>query len=173
MRVTSTKEGITTPRVYPLVETMCDDVGLRMDNQATTRRTFYSVVINGLMGLITAAIAAPAAAYLFLKPKSEKKSQWVDAAELSALKIGKPEEVVYRRTRVDGWRVLNEKTTAWVVRTDDQHVVAFAPGCTHLACAYHWEGGQNQFVCPCHASTFSIAMARSRADPPRGRWIAM
>jgi hypothetical protein len=61
-----------------------------MDNQDTTRRTFYGVVINGLMGLITAALAVPAAAYLLLKPKSNAKSQWVDAAELSALKIGKP-----------------------------------------------------------------------------------
>jgi menaquinol-cytochrome c reductase iron-sulfur subunit len=138
-----------------------------MDNQATTRRTFYGVVINGLMGLITAAIALPAAAYLLLKPKSDKKSQWVDAAEVSALKIGKPEEVVYRRTRVDGWRVLNEKTTAWVVRTDEQNVIAYTPQCTHLGCAYHWEAGSNQFLCPCHTSTFSIDGKVTSGPAPR------
>ena len=138
-----------------------------MDKHATTRRSFYGVVINGLMGLITAALAIPAAAYLLLKPNSNKKSQWVDAAELSALKVGKPEEVVFRRTRVDGWKVLNEKTTAWVVRTDEHNVVAYAPGCTHLACAYHWEGAQNQFVCPCHASTFAIDGKVTGGPAPR------
>jgi menaquinol-cytochrome c reductase iron-sulfur subunit len=138
-----------------------------MDKHATTRRSFYGVVINGLMGLITAALAIPAAAYLLLKPNSNKKSQWVEAAELSALKVGKPEEVVFRRTRVDGWKVLNEKTTAWVVRTDEHNVVAYAPGCTHLACAYHWEGAQNQFVCPCHASTFAIDGKVTGGPAPR------
>ena len=103
-----------------------------MDNQDTTRRSFYGVVINGLMGLITAALAVPAAAYLLLKPNSSKKSQWVDAAEVSALKIGIPEEVVYRRTRVDGWRVLNEKTTAWVVRLDEQNAVIAAAHCEEV-----------------------------------------
>jgi menaquinol-cytochrome c reductase iron-sulfur subunit len=138
-----------------------------MDNQVTTRRTFYGVVINGLMGLITAAIAVPAVAYLFLKPKSGGKTSFVDAADVTQLKIGMPEEVTYRRTRVDGWRVMNEKTTAWVVKTGEDKVVAFAPGCTHLACAYHYEAASNQFVCPCHASTFAIDGKVTGGPAPR------
>jgi menaquinol-cytochrome c reductase iron-sulfur subunit len=141
--------------------------GYPMDNQVTTRRTFYGVVINGLMGLITAAIAVPAVAYLFLKPKSGGKTSFVDAADVTQLKIGKPEEVTYRRTRVDGWRVMNEKTTAWVVKTGEDKVVAFAPGCTHLACAYHYEAASNQFVCPCHASTFAIDGKVTGGPAPR------
>ena len=35
-------------------------------------------------------------------------------------------------------------------------VVAFGPQCTHLGCAYHWEEGKNEFLCPCHSSLFSI-----------------
>jgi menaquinol-cytochrome c reductase iron-sulfur subunit len=121
-----------------------------------TRRTFYSVMIAGLGGLITAALAAPAAAYLLIRPKSQKQSDFVPAADLAQLTVGKPEEVVFRRTRVDGWRVLNEKSTAWVLRKDEQNVVAFAPQCTHLGCAYHWDEKENNFLCPCHTSTFSI-----------------
>ncbi len=75
----------------------------------TTRRSFYSAFIAGLGAIISAALAVPAAAYLLLKPNSEKAAQWVEAADLSQLQVGKPEEVVYRRSRVDGWRVLNEK----------------------------------------------------------------
>ena len=105
---------------------------------------------------MTAALAAPAAAYLLIRPKSQKQSDFVPAADLAQLTVGKPEEVVFRRTRVDGWRVLNEKSTAWVLRKDDQNVVAFAPQCTHLGCAYHWDEKENNFLCPCHTSTFSI-----------------
>jgi menaquinol-cytochrome c reductase iron-sulfur subunit len=124
--------------------------------ESSTRRSFYSAAIAGLGGLMTAALAAPAAAYLLIRPKSQKQSDFVPAADLAQLTVGKPEEVVFRRTRVDGWRVLNEKSTAWVLRKDDQNVVAFAPQCTHLGCAYHWDEKENNFLCPCHTSTFSI-----------------
>jgi menaquinol-cytochrome c reductase iron-sulfur subunit len=127
-----------------------------MENQETTRRSFYSAVIAGLGTVIGAALAVPAAAYLLFKPKSDRKAQWVDAAELNSLQVGKPEEVVFRRSRVDGWRVVNEKATAWVVRTDQQNVVAYSPSCTHLGCAYHWDDAAKNFICPCHTSAFSI-----------------
>ena len=55
---------------------------------------------------------------------------------------------------MDGWKVLSEKSTAWVVKQADNSVVAFGPQCTHLGCAYHWEEGKNEFLCPCHTSLF-------------------
>jgi len=124
--------------------------------QNTTRRGFYTAFIYGLGTLIGAALALPAAAYLLFKPKSQKQGDWVDVTDLNQLQINKPEEVVFRRTRVDGWRILNEKTTAWVVRTNEQNVVAYTPQCTHLGCAYHWDEQQKYFLCPCHTSAFSI-----------------
>jgi menaquinol-cytochrome c reductase iron-sulfur subunit len=141
--------------------------------ESTTRRSFYSAVIAGLGALMTAALAAPAAAYLFLKPRSQKQSDFVPAADLSQLAVGKPEEVVFHRTRVDGWRVLNEKSTAWVVRKDDQNVVAFTPQCTHLACAYHWEEKDSKFFCPCHNSVFAIdgKVVSGPAPRPLDRYV--
>jgi menaquinol-cytochrome c reductase iron-sulfur subunit len=127
-----------------------------METQETSRRGFYFVAIQGLGALIGAALAIPAAVYLFFKPAKQKEAQWIEAAKLSQLQVKKPEEVVFRRKRVDGWRTVNEKTTAWVVKMDDGSVVAFAPQCTHLACAYHWEAQQGNFLCPCHASVFSV-----------------
>jgi len=35
-------------------------------------------------------------------------------------------------------------------------VTAFAPQCTHLGCAYHWDESSHNFICPCHTSAFSI-----------------
>jgi menaquinol-cytochrome c reductase iron-sulfur subunit len=122
----------------------------------TTRRSFYSALIAGLGTVMGAALAIPAAVYLLFKPKSAQKSSFVEAADLTQLKIGKPEVVTFRRSRVDGWRVVDEKSTAWVVKMNDKDVVAYAPQCTHLGCAYHWDEQQTNFVCPCHTSVFSV-----------------
>jgi len=64
--------------------------------------------------------------------------------------------MTFRRNRVDGWKVTSEKATAWVVKQAGNSIVAFGPQCTHLGCAYHWDEGKNEFICPCHNSLFSI-----------------
>ena len=101
-------------------------------------------------------VAIPAAAYLLLKPKSGRADDLIEVADVGSLGLGQPQEVVYFRTRVDGWRRVREKTTAWVVKTGPRKVTAFAPQCTHLGCAYHWEAENKAFQCPCHASAFGI-----------------
>jgi menaquinol-cytochrome c reductase iron-sulfur subunit len=106
--------------------------------------------------MISAALAAPAAIYLLMSPRGNKHGNFVEAANLAQLELGKPQEVTFSRTRIDGWRTFQEKVIAWVVKTDEKNVVAYAPQCTHLGCAYHWEDKKNQFVCPCHESLFSL-----------------
>ena len=102
------------------------------------------------------ALGVPTALYLLVTGGSKPKGNFVEAAKLTQLQVGKPQEVTFERTRVDGWRTFQEKAIAWVVRTDEKNVVAYSPQCTHLGCAYHWEESRNQFVCPCHESRFSI-----------------
>ena len=113
--------------------------------------------ICGLGGLISAALGGVAGGYLLVPPLSSKKKEaWTAVGEISRAPIGKPAEFVFQKTRVDGWKVTKEKATAWVLKKSENEVVAFAPQCTHLGCAYHWEDGTNTFVCPCHTSAFSI-----------------
>ncbi len=127
-----------------------------MLNESHTRRSFYITCINLLGAVIGAAVALPAAAYLLIRPKSAEDTGFQEIGEMGPLKIGKPEEVLYVRKRVDGWWKGAEKTSTWLVKTDEHTVIAFNPACTHLGCAYHWETDATQFVCPCHASMFSI-----------------
>src|SRR5690242_17445077 len=121
-----------------------------------TRRTFYVSLTNLLGGLMAAAMAVPAALYLAVRPKSAEDSNWVEVADLAQLKVNTPTEVLYERNRVDGWRKVTEKSSTWVVKTEDRNVVAYMPACTHLACPYHWEKQANKFVCPCHGSEFAL-----------------
>jgi Rieske Fe-S protein len=104
---------------------------------------------------ITAALSVPAAIYLLFPPRVKKKPEWTEAGDLTQIKINEPEELIFRKTRVDGWKVTSEKSTAWVLRTSERDVVAFSPQCPHLGCAYHWDERNKEFLCPCHTSTFA------------------
>ncbi len=121
-----------------------------------TRRAFYIGFINGAMGLIGVALAVPAAIYLLFQPKLRKEAEGVDTADLSTIPTGTPTEIAFERKRVDGWKTITEKATAWVVKKPDNDVVAFTPQCTHLGCAYHSDDPSHTFMCPCHNSVFSI-----------------
>jgi menaquinol-cytochrome c reductase iron-sulfur subunit len=132
-----------------------------------TRRKFYIGMIYGLWTFIAAALAIPAAIYLLIPPKLRKMPDWVEAGDVSNLEPRVPVEMVFRQNRVDGWKIQSEKTTAWVVRLSNTQVVAYGAQCTHLGCAYHWDDGQNHFLCPCHTSIFSVDGAVVSGPAPR------
>ena len=132
-----------------------------------TRRSFYTTLINLIGGLIATAAAIPAAIYLIGKPKRPITRDWIEVADLTQLQIGEPAEIVYNRERVDGWRKIEEKTTTWLVRTNEDSVVAYDPACTHLGCAYHWDTTAKLFECPCHGSSFALDGRVTAGPAPR------
>jgi menaquinol-cytochrome c reductase iron-sulfur subunit len=119
------------------------------------RREFQLASVYALGTAIAAALGIPAFLYLLVIPKSRQAEEWVQAADLSKLAVDAPEEVFFRRTRSDGWKVTSEKTAAWVIKQPDGRAIAFAPQCTHLGCAYRWDERDGNFLCPCHNSRFS------------------
>jgi menaquinol-cytochrome c reductase iron-sulfur subunit len=135
--------------------------------QGATRRGFYLGAIYAIWGVITASMAAPALAYLFLPPKARRDESWIDVGDITYLTPNQPIEMAFRRNRVDGWKVVSEKLTAWVVKSPGGAVSAFGPQCTHLGCAHHWDETRGQFVCPCHNSLFSIDGKVTYGPAPR------
>ena len=122
----------------------------------TTRRSFSETLIHVLGALIGAAIAGLGGVYLMTPARKKQSAGWVEATDTSKLTAGAAEEVVFERRRVDGWRVTREKTSAWIVKKSEDQVIAFAPGCTHLGCAFRYEAAKKNFLCPCHVSEFSL-----------------
>lgn len=125
-----------------------------------TRRGFLAAGIYGLLSIMGCSFGVTSALYLLRTPKQTHESGWADAGDVSALRVGIPQKVTFERTRTDGWRISNQKDSAWVLKANDGTVVAFSPLCTHLGCAYRWQSGAGHsqdgtFVCPCHGSTFS------------------
>jgi len=132
-----------------------------------SRRRFHLGAIYGLMGTIAAALGIPAASYLLVPGPKKKKDDWVEVVDLASLPAGRPEEVVFRRNRKDGWKILSEKTSAWVWRGAGGKVVAFAPSCTHLGCAFHYDEKVRGYLCPCHTSTFDLEGNPLEGPAPR------
>ena len=126
------------------------------EGESTSRRNFYVVAIYGLWGAIATALGLPALVYLLFPPKAKKGEDCIEVGDVGRLVPNSPVELTFRRTRIDGWKVSSEKSTAWVVKGADNQVTAFGPQCTHLGCAYHWEEAKGEFLCPCHTSLFSI-----------------
>jgi menaquinol-cytochrome c reductase iron-sulfur subunit len=135
--------------------------------QGPTRRGFHMAAIYSIWGVITASLGAPALVYLFLPPKPRKDESWIDVGDITYLPSNQPVEMAFRRNRVDGWKVVSEKLTAWVVKSPGGAVSAFGPQCTHLGCAHHWDEARGQFVCPCHNSLFSIDGKVTYGPAPR------
>jgi menaquinol-cytochrome c reductase iron-sulfur subunit len=123
---------------------------------SSDRRGFFLTMIYGLWAAMATALSIPAAIYLLFPPKLRKDNELTEAGDVTKMVPNSPVEMVFRRTRIDGWRILSEKSTAWAVKLENGEMIAFAPQCTHLGCAYHWEDAKKQFLCPCHTSVFSI-----------------
>ncbi|MGE5645924.1 MAG: ubiquinol-cytochrome c reductase iron-sulfur subunit [Acidobacteriota bacterium] len=120
------------------------------------RRNLLASALYGAAALIASGLGIPAAAYLLVPPKRTRQAQWADAGDVSEIEPGSPRQVVFRRTRVDGWKISSEKAIAWMVKGRDGSITAYSPACTHLGCAYRWEAERGQFLCPCHGSVFGI-----------------
>jgi menaquinol-cytochrome c reductase iron-sulfur subunit len=135
--------------------------------QQATRRNFSVAAIYGIWAAMVAALGLPGVAYLLIPSRIRRKNDWVEAGDITQLVPKVPLEVAFRRNRVDGWRVVSEKSTAWLVKLPSNDVVAYAPQCTHLGCAYHWDQRRTEFICPCHNSVFSIDGSVQEGPAPR------
>jgi cytochrome b6-f complex iron-sulfur subunit len=55
----------------------------------------------------------------------------------------------------------------YLARLDDGGFLALSRSCTHLGCTVPWNPDEKRFVCPCHASAFSITGEVSSPPAPR------
>lgn len=119
-------------------------------------RRGFLMGIYALWAAISAALAVPVVRYIFGAKSSQGEAEWFEVGDVSQIPSGIPQEMSFERTRGDAWRAVKEKSTVWVVKSADDKVTAFAPGCTHLGCAFHYEEKKRQFLCPCHDSYFTL-----------------
>ena len=123
--------------------------------EVTSRRSLLIGALCGIPLLIGGTLAASVSNYLFGRQPTQKGS-WADAGDISDIQSGEPFQLRFERAVVDGWKIRNEKSSAWVIVDNERNVTAFSPRCTHLGCAYRWQAEKKLFSCPCHGSTFNV-----------------
>jgi menaquinol-cytochrome c reductase iron-sulfur subunit len=132
-----------------------------------TRRRFFQLVIKASAGLIGVSLAVPLIGYLIAPAFKRRKQPWVDVASAAELPAGVPKQLEYVATVQDGYLESKTQKAVWAVKQTNGEVTVFSPMCTHLGCGYHWDGGAQQFKCPCHGSVYDISGRVLAGPAPR------
>ena len=124
---------------------------------AGTRRRFFEWVIKASAGFIGVSLAVPLVGYLISPAFKRRALTWVDVGASDELATGVPTQLEYVATLQDGYHETKTQKAVWAVKQANGDVTVFSPMCTHLGCGYHWDGGSQQFKCPCHGSVFDVS----------------
>lgn len=120
--------------------------------EPTTRRGFLNWLIGVCTAVTGAALAIPGVAYLWPAAKGGGASK-VEVAGATDLQPGQSVSV-------------QVGSQAVIVVRDRSGFKAFSASCTHLGCLVKWDGGRNEFFCPCHAAVFDANGQVVSGPPP-------
>ncbi len=79
------------------------------------------------------------------------------------VKVGKPSE--FLPGTVDSR--YKDKHGVWIVRDEEDRLIAIKTVCTHLGCTPNWIESRNKFKCPCHGSGFLRTGLNVEGPAPR------
>jgi menaquinol-cytochrome c reductase iron-sulfur subunit len=133
-----------------------------------SRREFMERATLAIGGLISAALAIPAVAYV-VGPALQRtqEEEWIALGTASKVELGTPTLFKAKVEKQTGW-IVNETELSFYILTDDgREYVAMSNICTHLGCRVRWIGDQEQFFCPCHNAIFDKDGEVVTGPPPR------
>jgi Rieske Fe-S protein len=138
------------------------------DEQQVSRRGFLAIATSAIGGLIGAALAIPAIAYI-VGPALQRteKGEWVRLGLTSKIELGTPTLFKTVIQRQSGWIVNENELSAYVLTENGREFIAMSNICTHLGCRVRWIGDQQQFFCPCHNAVFDKDGEVVSGPPPR------
>ncbi|HEY4722247.1 MAG TPA: ubiquinol-cytochrome c reductase iron-sulfur subunit [Anaerolineae bacterium] len=135
------------------------------EEKQVNRRAF---VVWAVGGLISAALAIPAVAYIIGPALQRSDTQnWIRLGATSKVELGLPTLFKAKVRRQTGW-IVNEEEISVYVRTDNgRDFVAMSNVCTHLGCRIRWIAERGEFFCPCHNGVFDKDGKVLSGPPPR------
>ena len=147
--------------------------------QTTPRRSFLavagSVVIGGLISL-TPLVAGLA---FFLHPLLRRRANFKGGDPAGFLAVSKlsdlpddgtPLRFVLRADKVDAWNEFKDQPigTVFLRKMPGEQIIAYNDTCPHLGCKVDYQEASRSFLCPCHASAFTLEGEPTNKIPPRG-----
>lgn len=147
-----------------------------VDSEKLVRRAFVVEAAAFVVGAITAIVPGAAAVVYVLTPLFKKKNttQADDGFRMvgnaSSLKAGgAPQFFQVRGVKKDAWTTYPSTSlgAVYVRKEEDGTLTCVNARCTHLGCTVQYQPGKDDFLCPCHASSFNLKGERSNQIPPR------
>ncbi|MBT8040274.1 MAG: ubiquinol-cytochrome c reductase iron-sulfur subunit [Xanthomonadales bacterium] len=118
---------------------------MAMQEKKTSRRTFLNALWVGVGALSLAEIGFLISR--FLKPREQRFAENTADAVIAAGSVDAFDP---------GSVTAFVRGKFYLARLDNGGFLALSRTCTHLGCTVPWVDDEKRFVCPCHASAFSI-----------------
>jgi menaquinol-cytochrome c reductase iron-sulfur subunit len=122
----------------------------------TTRRRFLKLMIGALSALASLAVAIPLIGTVIGPSFRPKRLKWIKVGDISSSALNQPANLKFSYKTEDAYIRETVTHSVWVIKHSSSRVTAFSPICPHLGCHYDWHPTQNEFICPCHGSVYSI-----------------
>jgi len=143
------------------------------------RRALLAAVLSFLLGAVPATIGG----LFFLDPILRRRKDSasgggaetmdgfvkLDITSNTLVEEGPPVASTVIADLDDAWNRFKDVPigSIWLRRQQGGEIVAFNSICPHLGCSINYRRGENDFHCPCHASSFDLGGATTNDTPPR------
>ena len=124
--------------------------------RANGRRRFLRAAAKVLAGFVAAVGGAPLLATLFGPIRRKPQTYFSRVGPIDGFPIGKPANPTFEFRTDDAYLRKVVLADVWLVRRTATEVTVFSSICPHLGCHVYWDSGAQQFICPCHASVFTM-----------------
>lgn len=137
-----------------------------MDDEAISRRRFFSRLSLGLAGIAAALVGVPVLGFLSSILLRKLPTAWRNVGSVDSFEIGKTVSVVFENAEPLPWAGVSARTAAWLRRVSETEFIAFDLHCTHLGCPVTWLADAKLFMCPCHGGVYTEEGAVVAGPPP-------
>ena len=138
------------------------------EREPVNRRDFLGMATFAIGGVISAALAIPAVAYI-LGPALRRSSteNWIQLGSQSKVEVNTPTLFKATIERQTGWILEEQEISVYILTSDGRNFEAMSNICTHLSCRVRWIEEKEQFFCPCHNAVFAKDGSVVAGPPPR------
>jgi len=137
-------------------------------SELQSRRRFLEGCAGALASLGAVFTVVPMASALLSTRPSGTAADYVEIGSVADLKTGEPAQITFTDVEQDAYVRAEVPRSVWAVKRPAGAVVVYTPVCPHLGCQVAWDGVSKRFVCPCHASIWTVDGRLLSGPSPRG-----
>jgi menaquinol-cytochrome c reductase iron-sulfur subunit len=126
-----------------------------IDNELS-RQSFLKIAVASLVSISGLVVGLPLIGSLIGPALRFSKGHFSKVGNVDSLTQDQPADLTFADMTEDAFIRTTQLRSVWAVKKSQNDVTVYSPICPHLGCHYNWEAQNDQFVCPCHGSVFSI-----------------